>query len=87
METNVDLFCSVVNNELKDKSKSKGVRWDDLIIRCEWIKEIIEFMNESSSGTHAILEQATFDMPCQFDTDTISRLQAQRQPITKESLD
>ena len=75
LEQNIDLFCAMIEMELIDQqTKSKSIRWDDLIIRSEWKKEIIEFLDNNYAESRHIFEAATVDMPCQFDTKTISQL-------------
>ena len=76
LEANTELFCSVIEKELLgQESKAKSIRWDDLIIRCEWKKEVLDFVdaNEMTPSREAV-EQATVSMTCQFDTQILSLL-------------
>lgn len=74
LEENIDMFCSIIETELLNKSSSKSIRWDDMIIRSEWKKEIMDFLDKNPSESRHIFEGATVDLPCQFDTKTISQL-------------
>lgn len=86
LEENIEMFCSMIEMELLDqRSKAKSIRWDDLIIRSEWKKEIIDFLDNNYADSRHVFEAAAVDMPCQFDTKTISQLIFQDdQEITEE---
>jgi hypothetical protein len=43
------------------------MRWDDLIIRCEWKTKMIKFAKEKSIITQKNIELATEILPCSFD--------------------
>lgn len=43
LNDNCDLFGSIIEDELlKNMQQAKSIRWDDLIIRCEWKKEVLD---------------------------------------------
>lgn len=54
LEVNLRLFCNIVENDLLGKTKS--IRWDDLIIRCEWKADILKFIEESNIGPSQVLD-------------------------------
>ena len=43
------------------------MRWDDLIIRCEWKTKMIKYAKEKSLNTQKNIDFATEILPCSFD--------------------
>lgn len=86
LEENTDLFCKIVNEELLNKDAAKNIRWDDLIIRCEWKKELLASLDQFDAKTCELIEQASLKYPCQFDIDTLYQIQAQNVSITETNL-
>ena len=46
LEENGELFSNIIKYELNENpERLKGLKWDDLIILCEWKKTIIDMLD------------------------------------------
>jgi len=66
VERNISVFLKIIENEL-DSKVQKFMRWDDLIILCEWKTKMINYAKEKSLITKKEIEIATEILPCCFD--------------------
>ena len=66
LEKNITIFLNIIEKELDDKN-CKSMRWDDLIIRCEWKTKMIKYAKEKSLNTQKNIDFATEILPCSFD--------------------
>lgn len=59
------MFLELVQKDLCLPGKSLvGMKWDDLIIRSEWKKRIIDFLNFDKLSGYEILVEMTTYYPC-----------------------
>ncbi len=66
VERNISVFLKIIEKEL-DSKVQKFMRWDDLIILCEWKTKMINYAKEKSLITKKEIEIATEILPCCFD--------------------
>ena len=53
------------------------MRWDELIIRCEWKTRMIKYGNEKSVLTQKNIGYATETIPCSFDEILLESISTQ----------
>lgn len=57
LQDNIEMFSGMIEMELMDKAyNAKSIRWDDLIIRAEWKKEISDFLDKNYEDSRLIFE-------------------------------
>lgn len=61
----------IKNELLNNEQKSKSIRWDDLIIRCEWKKEVLDYADQNQITSRDEINLVSIDKPCSFDADTL----------------
>ena len=72
LEANFVYFKSMIEDELlNNEQKSKSIRWDDLIIRCEWKKEVIDYVDQFQISSKEDINAVSIEKPCSFDADTL----------------
>lgn len=65
----------MVNNELlNNEQKAKSIKWDDLIIRCEWKKEVMDYVNQYSITNKDDIDHVSIEKPCSFDYETLKEM-------------
>lgn len=66
LEDHPDYFNTIVREEVCDKPAAKSMKWDDLIIRCEW-KWSLEQLFEQDQTHKEVVMDLTKVYPLQFD--------------------
>lgn len=68
LEVNFEFFRNIVETELlSNTEKVKSLRWDDLIIRCEWKKDIVDYIDQNQVSSKDEILLVSVDKPCSFD--------------------
>lgn len=73
LKSNFLHFCKIVDEELlRNEQQAKSIRWDDLIVRCEWKQEIMYFVDQNGITSREHINQVAVEKPCSFDIDTLN---------------
>lgn len=78
LEVNFEFFRNIVETELlSNTEKVKSLRWDDLIIRCEWKKDIVDYIDQNQVSSKDEILLVSVDKPCSFDVQTLKEMTEQ----------
>jgi len=74
LQDNPQFFIDIVKNELCDK-KIIGMKWDDLILKCEWKLNVVQYIEDdvTDEDRQKFLLNMAAALPEQFDEQIIQK--------------